>query len=272
MLNSARKYCYAKAADPRYANYYSLRKLTAVQRDAVVATHAFYREIEDVIFECQDLNLAMTKFNWWRAEVVDMTSAHPVLVLLRATVPHHDFLGEKLGAIIDGVEQNLALDGFATFSDVVVHFMRTAGERELLLQKILGQEEIIPRETLYQLMLIIEMVNYLQHLHRYVQRGYIFFPADELVQFQVTVKMLQAFKTTPAICKLLQHQAEKVMQAYAQVAKQLTRQQQQQLSHLWVRCEIARATLSEIQASDFTVLENYIGLTPLRYSWIAWWS
>jgi len=269
--NTAKTYCYEKAAPPDSALYYSLRKLNVQQREAVVAIHAFYREIEDIVFECQDHELALIKFNWWRSEVAKLTldkPDHPVMVLLQNNLENLLPVQQRLLTIIDGFEQSFVFESFATFEDVVVHWMRTAGERELLINELLQNNEIVTAEIIYQLMLVIEIVHYLQHLRRYVRRGLIYFPVDELQQWGVTQTMLQEFVTTESIKKLLQHQAEKVARAYA-VSKTLNGKQRAALSHLMIRSEIARTTLHEIQRSDFRVLENLIVLTPLRYWWIA---
>jgi phytoene synthase len=271
MKNSYEKYCYEKVASLNSALYYSLRKLSLKQRNQVVAIHAFYREIEDIILECENHELALIKFNWWRGEVAKLTekkSDHPVLILLQDNSNDLEKIQDRLFNIIDGFEQNAISSTFKTFEEVVVHWMRTAGERELVLNEIIVREEIISEEILYQLMLVIEIVYYVQHLRFYLRHDLIYFSLDELQQFIVTQAMLKEYVTTPQIKKLLEFQVEKVDRAYARI-KELSSKQRKALSHFIIRCEIARATLREIQRSDFRVLENLIVLTPLRYAWIA---
>ncbi len=266
-LDQAIAYCYEKAAKPDTALYYSLRRLALPQRDLVVAVHAFYQEIEDVVFTCNDPELAVKKFNWWRSEVVTDKPSHPVMCVLR----QYNF-NEKLLTIIAALEQNLFPAPFAKFEDVVIHFIRTAGQRECLIHELLGVDKTISAETIYQLMLVIELANYIQHLHAYAKRNIIYFPLDEMTQFHVSSAMLHELKTTVEIKNLLQYQVDKIERAYRKATNELTRAQRKALSHLLIRCEIARKTLKEIQASDFLVLENLISLTPLRYWWIAWLS
>lgn len=275
MITQSKTYCYEKAAKPDTAFYYSLRKLTPEQRDLVVAVHAFYQEIEDIVFECKDYELALKKFNWWRGEVVQLSLGkpeHPVMLMLQEIVPQVESIQERLLTMIDAIQENLTPAPFATFEDVVIHFMRTAGQRELLVNELLGVDKSISAETIYQLMLVIELVNYLQHLHDYVRREIIYFPLDELMQFRVSNMMLNELKTTEEIKNLLQHQAEKIDKAYEKALQELTRKQRRELSCLLIRCKIAKTLLKEIQASDFKVMESLISLTPLRYWWIAFWK
>lgn len=276
MKNAAKEYCYAKVAPRDSALYYSLRSLKSPQRDAVVAVHAFYREIENIIFECQDHDLALIKFNWWRGEILKLTidkSDHPALILLQQNVEKTQLeeIQENLLKIIDGFEQLAVTSQFDTFEEVVVHWMRTAGERELLLNTLLHTQEIISVEMMYQLTMLIELVHYAQHLRAYIRHDVICFPRDEMQKFDVTQAMLSEYVTIASIKKLLQHQAEKIERVYSGM-KELSSTQRHQLSHLIIRCEIAHTVFDEIQKSDFRVLENLIVLTPLRYWWIAFRS
>ncbi len=265
------KYCYQKAAPPTSALYYSLRKLELQQRDAVVAIYAFYKELEDILFECNDLQVAQAKFNWWCQELIKPKPDHPAAIVLQKIIPQFSLPVLKFIEMIDGVEQSLSFATFVDFSEVVVHWMRTAGVRELLIADVLQKKERVSPETIYQFMLVIELVNYIQHLRAYVQRGLIYFSEDELKQFQVTPLSLRQSKTTPEIRNLLQFQAEKILRAYGTAKSALTPQSKSELMNFIARSEIALQTLKQIQADNFCVLENFIDLTPLKKWWIVWW-
>jgi hypothetical protein len=81
---------------------------------------------------------------------------------------------------------------------------------------------------------------------------------------------LHSFKTTPEIKSFLTSQVEKVSRAYSQANDALTPLMRDQLKHLRARCDLSLATLREIQQSGFTVLENFIQLTPLKMWWVAY--
>lgn len=258
--NQQKKYCYDHAVKPGSPFYYSLRSLTSAERDVTVAVHAFYNELEAVVFSSQEPNVIAAKITWWRAEILRDAPDHPVLVFLKK----FNVSQEKLLALVDGIAERIYPTPFANFEDVVIHLMRTAGVRELLLAKTSSAEVV------YQLMLVVELTHYLQHLRYYLQHNIIYFPTDEMVKFGVTFAMLSQLKMTAEIQHLLQFQAEKIERAYQVAQAQLTQSARQELSSLLIRGEIARVTLREIQASDFSVLENLISLTPLRCWWVAW--
>lgn len=266
-----RDYCYQKAAPPGSMLYFSVRKLAREEQDAVVAIFAFYREIEDITLNFTDPALAQIKLNWWRDEVIhiqDATPSHPVAVMLQESLQRFSLAPMRLLAMIDGLEQNLTQPVFAVFSDVVVHVMRTAGERELLIADVLRARELVDPEWVYQLTLVVELVYYLQHLRGYVRRDLIYFSQEELAQFQVSAGMLREFVTTPSIRELLACQAEKIERSYAlMIGKESVA-----LKNLQLRSRMALAVLRAMRDERFDVLEKFINVTPLRYWWVAFKS
>lgn len=265
------EYCTQKSAPPGSALYYSIRRLPQKQRTTIIAIYAFYQEIEDITLHYEDPGTAHTKMNWWRDEVIkiqDGTPDHPVaLALQQSSLP---FSPSRLIEIIDGLEQNLAAPTFDKFEDVVIHIMRTAGVRELLLAEVVQKNEPISSEVIYQLALTVELVNYIQHLRRYVRRNLIYFSQDELDQFHVTDDEFHKYVTTKSIRDLLQFQSSKIERSYQEAQRSLNANSRKQLGNLMIRCEIARAILRAIETTDYTVLENFIDITPLRRWWISW--
>lgn len=258
-----KQYCYQKAAPLGSSFYFSLRKIPYRKRNAVTAIWSFYREIEDIILADTDPQVAQTKLNWWRQEVALIQvnkPTHPVALFLKEC----DVPISRLFDIISGLEECLSFPLFATFEDVVIFVMRTAGQRELLIAEMLGDGEILQTEDVYQLTLIVELVYYMQHLHKYVRRDLIYFSQDEMRKFQVREDEFKKFVTTESIRKLLEFQAEKVLLAFEKIKKM-----DRTLIHLHVRCHIAMAVLGVMRDSRFEVLENFIDITPLRSWWVV---
>lgn len=258
------QYCYEKVATPGSAFYLSLRPLPQRQRDLVVAVTAFYCEIDEVLSECQDIQLAQTKLNWWRGEVMQMAASqatHPVTIALQqfAIKP------ELLLLLIDAVEEKIAFTPFHT----VENWINAALQRELLLVDLLSLSTDLNQGIVAQITLIIELTYYIQHLRDFVCRDIIYFPVRELQQFDVPKESLRNLKTTDQLRQLLQYQLDKVESAYQTILPILKKSKYKQAKHFLIRCKIAIKTLSEIQQSRFNVLENLIKLTPLREWWVS---
>ncbi len=259
------QYCYEKVAAHGSPVYYSIKKVKPEKRDALIMVEAFYQELEDVLFKNSDFDAAHKQFDWWRGEVIKVPQGlahHPVAIAMQhaGLTDAHKFFD-----IIDGIEQTLAFQSFNTFEDLVVHIMRTGGARELLLMDLL--EIPVPEEMIYQCSLVIESVKYIQYLRQYLRRGFIMFPQDELQKFNISNELLCAYKTTSEIKDFLAFQSEKIIRAYEKVQAFLMRSE---FKHLRARCDLSLAALREIQQSGFTVLENFIQLTPLKMWWVAY--
>src|SRR3954453_18764288 len=63
------EYCQQKAAGSGSSFYYSFVFLPAERRRAITALYAFCREVDDVVDEGMEPQVAAARLAWWRAEV-----------------------------------------------------------------------------------------------------------------------------------------------------------------------------------------------------------
>jgi len=164
--------------------YYSLKKTPILQRKAILAVMAFYQEIENIVFEVNDPNLAILKLNWWRDEISKIQNGTPEHPVSRELKNISNLSCEHLHTIIDGMQQNLFFLPFLSFEEVTIHIMRTAGARECLLAEIVT---VNPpnQEVIYQFALMLELIHYMQNLHRHIKKGLIIFSEQEMKKFFV---------------------------------------------------------------------------------------
>lgn len=64
------EYCKDKAAKSGSSFYYSFLFLPEKQRQAIIALYAFCREVDDTVDEISDVDIARTKLEWWRLELL----------------------------------------------------------------------------------------------------------------------------------------------------------------------------------------------------------
>src|SRR4249920_537758 len=101
------EYCQQKAAASGSSFYYSFLFLPAERRRAITALYAFCREVDDVVDETTDVQLAATKLVWWRAEVGNFAAGnaqHPVTKALGPFKDRFSITPDRLNEIIDGME------------------------------------------------------------------------------------------------------------------------------------------------------------------------
>lgn len=254
-------YCQQKGAPLGSSFYFALKSYSKSQRAKLIAAMAFYREIESITLNYNDLHIAQLKLNWWREEILKIKvkeTSHPVALRLQELNFDNVAL---LNEIMDGVEQNLTLPSFENFEEVMIHFMRTAGNRELLFADILQLN--FDKEFIYQLAFIIEFSHYLQHLRTYVKAGLVFFPHDEMEKYGIKREDFFKFKTTTEMQDFLNMQIEKILKAYDLIKKSIPDK-----AYL-IRCKHAVAILKAIQEEKCLTLEKFIDITPLYRWWIA---
>ncbi|MBV5346202.1 MAG: squalene/phytoene synthase family protein, partial [Rhodoferax sp.] len=63
------EYCQQKASQSGSSFYYSFLFLPQHRRRAIIALYAFCREVDDVVDEYNDPQIASTKLVWWRHEL-----------------------------------------------------------------------------------------------------------------------------------------------------------------------------------------------------------
>ena len=63
------QYCAGKAAQSGSSFHYSFRLLDPERRAGITALYAFCREVDDIVDEVSDPNVARVKLAWWRTEL-----------------------------------------------------------------------------------------------------------------------------------------------------------------------------------------------------------
>ena len=115
------RYCQDKAASSGSSFYASFRFLPDLKRRALTALYAFCREVDDVVDDCHDTDVARQTLNWWREEVRKMyqgKASHPVTQALQGLLDDFNLAEEYLMEIIDGMEMDLDIHQYQTFSEL----------------------------------------------------------------------------------------------------------------------------------------------------------
>ena len=106
------EYCQQKAAASGSSFYYSFLFLPPERRRAITALYAFCREVDDVVDEANEMQIAAAKLGWWRAEVANLFAGRPQHPVTKALAPHtqaYAITPEKLNDIIDAAERGSSL-------------------------------------------------------------------------------------------------------------------------------------------------------------------
>ncbi|MFA6488839.1 MAG: squalene/phytoene synthase family protein, partial [Sideroxydans sp.] len=142
------QYCVDKTEQSGSSFTSSFRFLSKDRRQAMTVLYAFCREVDDVVDECSDADVARTTLNWWRNEVAAVFGGqptHPVCQALIPIVKRFNLPQEHLLEIIDGMEMDLDQPRYADFKSLQLYCYRVASVVGLLSAEIFGYTD---RETL----------------------------------------------------------------------------------------------------------------------------
>ncbi len=265
-------YCQQKAAASGSSFYYSFLFLEPVRRQAIAALYAFCREVDDVVDECPDPNLAQTKLAWWRTEVAALFAArpsHPVTQALAKSLERFSLPQEQLLEIIDGMEMDLHQARYADFKALHLYCYRVASVVGLLAAEIFGYTDRRTLKYAHDLGLAFQLTNIIRDVGEDARRGRIYLPQDELARFTVSeTDLLQARYSENFQC-LMEFQIERAQQLYDQAFAQLPAADRKSQRAGLIMAAIYRTTLNEIVRDGCRVLDQRVSLTPLRKIWLA---
>jgi phytoene synthase len=266
-------YCQEKAAASGSSFYYSFLFLPQERRRAIMALYAFCREVDDVVDECHDLSLAQTKLDWWRRELASVYGGeptHPVAQALKEVVARYPLPEEQLQEIIDGMQMDLQQTRYLDFAALRLYCYRVASVVGLLAAEIFGYQDRHTLRYAHDLGLAFQLTNIIRDVGEDARRGRIYLPVDELQRFEVPARDLLEARHSDKFRALMEFQAERAERFYDSAMSHLPAGDRKAQRPGLVMAAIYRATLAEIRADGFQVLDRRTSLTPLRKLWIAW--
>ncbi len=272
------QYCQDKAAKSGSSFYYSFMFLPSDKRLAITALYAFCREVDDVVDECSDVNVARTTLAWWRGQVAEVYGGkpqHPVATALVPVVKQFNMAQEHLLEIIDGMEMDLDQNQYADFKALQLYCYRVASVVGLLAAGIFGYTDRKTLKYAHDLGIAFQLTNIIRDVGEDARLGRIYLPQDELAQFGVHTRDILNAKESPEFQNLMKFQIERAQQFYFQAFEQLPTVDRKSQRTGIIMAAIYRATLDEVVASGCHVLKERVSLTPLRKLWLAyktWWQ
>lgn len=267
------EYCQQKAAASGSSFYYSFLFLPNEKRRAITALYAFCREVDDVVDDCSDEQVARTKLAWWRKEIQAMQQnapTHPVTTALLPHMQHYQLEHAHLIAIIDGMEMDLNQNRYLDFIALQKYCWHAAGVVGILSASIFGIKNQQTKQFAEKLGLAFQLTNIIRDVGEDARKGRIYLPVNELQQFSVPASDVLNARHTPAFEALMQFQYERAQKIYEEAFALLPKEDRRAQRTGLIMAAIYRALLEEIKADQFQVLKQRISLTPIRKLWLAW--
>ena len=267
------QYCQDKAAKSGSSFYYSFLFLAPQRRRAITALYAFCREVDDVVDECADADVARTKLALWRNEIAGTfagSAQHPVAQALIPVVRAFNLPQNQFQDIIDGMEMDLRYNRYPDFATLQSYCYRVAGVVGLMAAEIFGYRNPATLKFAENLGTAFQLTNIIRDIGEDARRGRVYLPLYELERFGLSATDIVHLNESEKLRQLIEYQIERAEKYYAQAFASLPSEDRKPQRPGLVMAAIYQTVLKEIRSSGCKVLDRRTSLTPIRKLWIAW--
>ncbi len=267
------QYCQDKAAKSGSSFYYSFLFLPPERRRAITALYAFCREVDDVVDECADADVARTKLTWWRKEIAGTfagSAQHPVAQALIPVVRTFNLPQNHFQDIIDGMEMDLRYNRYPDFTTLASYCYRVAGVVGLMAAEIFGYRDPATLKFAENLGTAFQLTNIIRDVGEDARRSRVYLPLDELGRFGISATDIVHLHDSAELRHLIEFQIERAEQYYERAFALLPAEDRKSQRPGLVMAAIYRTVLKEIRNGGCQVLDRRTSLTPIRKMWIAW--
>jgi phytoene synthase len=267
------QYCQEKAAASGSSFYYSFLFLPSERRRAITALYAFCREVDDVVDETNEMQIAAAKLAWWRNEVANLFAGkaqHPVTKALGVFTEQFSIDAKRLNEIIDGMEMDLTQTRYLDWAGLQTYCYRVASVVGLLAASIFGYRDARTIEYARELGIAFQLTNIIRDVGEDARKNRIYLPMADLKQFDVPAADILQWRETPQFNRLMAFEAARAREHYEKAIQALPAGDRKAQRPGLIMAAIYRTLLDEIERDGFRVLTQRTSLTPLRKFWIAW--
>ena len=266
-------YVQKKAADSGSSFYYAFLFLPKPKRAAITAFYAFCREVDDVVDEVHDLQVAHTKLAWWEQEIRRMYQGEPTHPVTQALQPWLESMAINQAAVlsvIEGCRMDLSQTRYLDEVALQRYCHLVAGVVGEVAAHIFGQTQAQTTTYAHTLGQAFQLTNIIRDVGEDALRGRIYLPMSALQRFDVKASEILQRQDSDRFQALMADQAQRAHALYDQAMALLPDVDRRSQKPGLMMASIYRSLLREIERERFQVLNQRIALTPVRKLWLAW--
>ena len=267
-------YCRQKAAESRSSFLAAFRFLPQRRQDAMTVLYAFCRELDDVVDDCTDMQVAQTTLNWWRADLAKVFDGgapeHPVCRALQGVVAEFALPHDELAEIIEGMQMDLTQARYANFAELQLYCHRVAGVVGRLITRILGFSCPETLDYADKMGLALQLTNIIRDVGEDARNGRIYLPMEDLQRFDVPAQTIMQAAPTPQFAELMAFQIARARATYREALALLPAADKKAQKMGLILAAIYYALLNEIERDGAqNVLKYKIAIPGPRKKRIA---
>ena len=270
---SPQDYCEQKTKKSHSSFLFAFLFLSQKKRNALTALYAFCREVDDIADECKNNDIGKKKLDWWRLEIDRLYSnkpQHPVTKALVLYIADYDLDKAYFLEIIDGMEMDLNLNRYDSFTQLQLYCYRVASTVGILSAQIFGYKDSKTLKYAHNLGIALQLTNIIRDIGEDAKRGRIYIPLDELKNLNITEIEILKYINEKKIKDLVQNQTQRAHYFYKLAINSLPDEDKINQKPGLMMGNIYYVMLSKIaKDSPENILNQKIGLSNLRKFWIV---
>lgn len=244
--------------------YYAFRTLPAGKRRAIHAAYAFCRICDDIADDHGAPGEKQARFDETRRSLRERGNGRheqPVFLALSDAISSFDIPLTYFEEVIVGVEMDLSRTRYQSFDELREYCYKVASVVGLISIEVFGYEGAVAREYAVDLGLAMQLTNILRDIKEDGQRGRVYLPLDELERFGLSDEDLKAGVVNDAFRSLMRFQVERARGYFANGRRLVPLVAQESRACPRVLAEVYSRILDRIEAADYNVFQQRIGLS-----------
>ena len=194
----------------------------------------------------------------------DQVSRALIDTVTRFDIPHEHFV-----AFLHSMTMDLTVTEYANYEALMEYVYGSAAVIGLEMVPILGALSEAAYEPAEKLGIAFQLANFIRDVGEDLDRGRVYLPQDELVQFGVDREMLEARKLTPEITAALKFQIERVRQLQREATPGILQLEPSSRPCIEAASELYCGIVDEVEAIGYDIFNKRAKTSTARRMRVA---
>ncbi|MEX2430411.1 MAG: presqualene diphosphate synthase HpnD [Dehalococcoidia bacterium] len=263
-LQAAYRHCRGITRREARNFYYAFITLPHRRRQAVYATYAFSRLVDDIADGAgteDEKAQALADVRVRLREACSGAPDGPIFLALADTAQAFGIPESLFHDILDGVEMDLWVQRYESYEDLREYCCKVASAVGLVSIYVFGYRGEAAKEYAVDFGLAMQITNILRDLREDMERGRVYLPQDEMRRFGYTEEHLQAGVIDDNFLALMQFQVERARSYFRSGARLLPLLETRSRPCAAGLHQLYSRLLDRIEARGFDVFSSRVSLS-----------
>lgn len=255
-------------APPGSTLYHAVCRLPQPSRTACLGLFGLHRELQDLVFSKSDT--VYVQLGWWHEEIGRLLSGHPRHPVTRAIATWPECSRARPTDWVTSLEPLIGRTRFDDESDLLDFCKALSAPSFKAVSRAIGDHAGEADAYATDAAIAFTLFGFVQNLGRYLRDDIVPIPGSDLERAGMNAAGLLQSPPTPSHLELMALQYTRIWALWSKASITLPTGRMPQQHPALIIGAIQCATLDEIKRSDYDVIHQYIDITPIRKTWIAW--